>query len=137
MSVLEYQDVFDVSHHIGQALDAARQGVPVSLVQDARRYALVEVDRLLAAFAAASPQARVVHEGDRWCLFVPGLPVLAEGATVNAMLDDALIVLREYADDWVDGVCGPSPSESHWALVQLIALSDDDQLRGWLVGAYS
>ena len=104
MTVMEYQDVFDVSYRISEALEAAREGVPVSLVQNTRRYALVDVERLLTAFAAASPQARVVHDGGRWCLFVPGLPVLAEGPTVNDMLDDAVGVLREYADDWIDGL---------------------------------
>ncbi len=136
MTVMEYQDVFDVSYRISEALEAAREGVPVSLVQNTRRYALVDVERLLTAFAAASPQARVVHDGGRWCLFVPGLPVLAEGPTVNDMLDDAVGVLREYADDWIDGLCEPEESDAQWALVQLVSLSDDEQLRGWLVGAY-
>ncbi len=135
MSVMEYQDVTDVSYHITEALTAARDGVPVSVVQDSQRYALVEVDRLLKTFAAASPRARVVHDGDRWCLFVPGLPVLAEGFTVNDMLDDAIAVLHEYADDWIDGVCGSAGTDTQWNVVQLVSLSTDEQLRGWLVGA--
>lgn len=42
--------------------------------------------------------------------------------------------LREYAEDWQDRLLDAPDHGENWGLVQLISLSDDDQLREWLVG---
>jgi hypothetical protein len=42
--------------------------------------------------------------------------------------------LREYAEDWQDHLLDAPNHRENWGLVQLISLSDDDQLREWLVG---
>ncbi|WP_431927398.1 hypothetical protein [Nonomuraea jabiensis] len=42
--------------------------------------------------------------------------------------------LREYAEDWQDRLLDAPNHRENWGLVQLISLSDDDQLREWLVG---
>ena len=41
--------------------------------------------------------------------------------------------LREYSNDWQDHLLDAPNHRENWGLVQLIALSDDDQLRAWLV----
>ena len=43
--------------------------------------------------------------------------------------------LREYAQDWQDRLLDTPNHRDNWGLVQLIGLSDDEQLREWLVGA--
>jgi hypothetical protein len=42
--------------------------------------------------------------------------------------------LREYAEDWQERLLDTPNHQNNWALVQLISLSTDDQLRDWLVG---
>ena len=70
-------------------------------------------------------------------MFFPGLPLLAEGDSVSDAVDDAVAVLREYAEDWVDHL-GSAPNHAdNWGLVQLVSLSSDEQLREWLVGFVS
>jgi hypothetical protein len=42
--------------------------------------------------------------------------------------------LRESAADWEDPLLDAPNHRDNWALVQLVTLSDDDDLRSWLVG---
>ena len=41
----------------------------------------------------------------------------------------------EYAEDWQDRLLDAPNHVGNWGLVQLISLSDDNQLREWLVGS--
>jgi hypothetical protein len=43
--------------------------------------------------------------------------------------------LRDYAHDWQDHLLNAPNHRGNWGLVQLISLSDDEQLREWLVGS--
>ena len=79
--------------------------------------------------------AVVVAEGCGWSVFLPGLPLAAEGATFDEAIGEMVQVLREYAEDWQDRLRTAPNHADNWGLVQLIALSDDGQLRDWLVGA--
>ena len=42
--------------------------------------------------------------------------------------------LREYAADWQERLRETPDHRRQWGLVQLINLSDDDQLHDWLTG---
>ena len=42
--------------------------------------------------------------------------------------------LREFAEDWQDHLLDAPNHSGCWGLVQLIGLSDEGQLRDWLVG---
>ncbi len=41
--------------------------------------------------------------------------------------------LREYADGWQQVPGAPADRADNWSPVQLVGLSDDEQLRDWLV----
>jgi hypothetical protein len=121
--------------HFADLLDAAREGRPATVRRDTTRVAVVDVERLRATLAA-SPQwhAQVVAEAGGWSVFVPGVPVAADGPTFDAAITDMVEVLREYAEDWQDRLREAPNHRDNWALVQLVCLSDDAQLRGWLTG---
>ena len=78
--------------------------------------------------------AELVAEAGGWSLFIPGLPVAVDAATMDEVLDEMVQALREYADVWTDRLLYAPNHSQNWALVQLIALSDDQQLKDWLVG---
>jgi hypothetical protein len=48
-----------------------------------------------------------------------------------------IVALREYAEDWQDRLLDAPNHANNWALVQLITLSSEVQLREWLVGSAS
>lgn len=65
---------------------------------------------------------------------VLGLPVAADGATLDEAIDETIVALREYADDWQKRLLGAPNHLVHWDSVLLVRLCDDRQLRDWLLG---
>ena len=126
-----------VSHarkHLKAVLDHAASGA-TPLIQRSTtrdRLAVVDAGRLRDVLArCVNLSAVVVHEAGEWAAFLPGLPISASGATLDEAVDDLVLALREYAEDWPALAEAPNHS-GNWALVQLVALSSDDELRDWL-----
>ena len=78
--------------------------------------------------------AKVTPEADGWSMFIPGLPIAADGATFDEAIIEMIDALREYAEDWQDHLFDSSNHRDNCSLVQLISHSDDAHLRDWLVG---
>jgi hypothetical protein len=90
-------------------------------------------DRLRATLATlVTHEASLVAEAGGWSAVVPGLPISGSGSTLDDAVDDLLVALREYADDWNDHLSGAPNHRDSWGLVQLVDLSDDAALRVWL-----
>lgn len=134
MSLVEYDRVADARSRLKDVLDAAANGSPVTVRRDSERFAIVEAGQLRHVLSSISAHAQVVAENGGWSLFFPGLPIAAEGRTLDDAFDDAIVVLREYAEDWVDRLHGAPNHAQNWGLVQLVALSSDGELREWLSG---
>ena len=116
-------------------LDAAERGHVATVRRDAAKTAVVDVERLRSSLASLSAyRAQAVAEADGWSIFIPGLPVAADGATFDEAVAEMVGALREYAEDWHERLLDAPNHRDNWGLVQLISLSDDDQLRDWLVG---
>jgi hypothetical protein len=85
--------------------------------------------------SAVPSRAQVIQEAaGGWSAFIPGLPVAADGATFDDAITDMIGALRDYAHDWQDHLLHAPNHRDNWGLVQLISLSDDEQLREWLAG---
>ena len=124
----------DARARLRDLLDAARSGRVTTLTRDRDRFAVVDGSILRAELARARPaNAVVAAEGGGWSAFVPGVPAHGEGNDLDAALDDLIEALREYALDWNDRLLTAPNHRDNWALVTLIELSDDDQLREWIV----
>ena len=134
MKTVQYESVADARAHLKDLLDAAAGGAPASLRRDSQRIALVDVVRLRHFLVALGPRAKAVAEADGWSVFIPGVPVAADGATFEDAIAEAVGALREYAEDWIDRLSGPPNHADNWGLVQLVALSTDDELAAWLTG---
>jgi predicted RNase H-like HicB family nuclease len=80
-------------------------------------------------------RAEVVQEAGGWSVFIPGLPVAADGATLDEAVTEMVDALREYADDWQDRLLDSPNHHDNRGLVRLISLRDDDQLHDWIVVA--
>lgn len=116
-------------------LDAASAGFVTTLDRDNDRFVVVPAEQLREQLAALCPSnAQVVQEGGGWAVIIPGLPVHGDGATFHEVLDDAMEALREYAEDWNDRLRLTPNHAQHRGVVELVELSDDDQLRDWLLG---
>jgi predicted RNase H-like HicB family nuclease len=138
MSITHYDSYTDARAHLKDLLDAAERGRVATVRRDARRTAVVDVERLRSSLASLSPsRAQVVAEAGGWSVFIPGLPVAADGATFDEAIVEMTDALREYAEDWQERLLDAPNHRNNWVLVQLISLSNDAQLREWLVGSGS
>lgn len=124
--------------HLKAILDGAAEGriTTIERANTTQRAAVVDADRLRRALehlVAVAPV--VVFEEGEWAAFLPGLPISAGGATLDDAVADLIVALREYAEDWHARLRLAPNHEGNWGLVQLVELSDDDQLARWLTRA--
>lgn len=133
---MHFDSYTDARTHLKDILDAAEKGRVATIRRDHARTAVVDVVRLQHVLVAVNqPRAHVVAESDGWSVFIPGLPVAADGSTLEEAITEMITSLREYAQDWQERLLDTPNHRDNWGLVQLIGLSDDTQLREWLVGA--
>lgn len=136
MPITHYDSYTGARTHLKDLLDAAERGHVATVRRDAARMAVVDVERLRSSLASLSAdRAKVVAEADGWSVFLPGLPIAVDGATFDEAIAEMIVALREYAEDWQERLLDVPNHRNNWGLVQLISLSDDDQLRDWLVGS--
>jgi len=121
--------------HFKDLLNAAEAGLPATVRRDETLAAVVDADRLRNFLMSALPSsAQIVAENAGSYAFMPGLPVSADGTTPDEAVDELADALREYVADWEDHLRVAPNHRDNWALVQLVRLCDDAQLRRWLVG---
>ncbi|MDN5747677.1 MAG: prevent-host-death protein [Pseudonocardia sp.] len=134
MSALHYDSYTDARTHLKDLLDAAGRGRLATVRRDASTVVVLDAERLRLLLATNVPPAQVVPEAGGWSVFLPGLPVAADAASFDEAIDEFVDALREYAADWQDRLLDVANHRDNWAVVALVGLSDDDQLRRWLVG---
>lgn len=136
MSEVHYESYSDARAHLKDLLDAAERGRVATVRRDSVIAAVVDVARLRHFLASIAPsRAQVVPEAGGWSVFIPGLPVAADGGSFDEAISEMVDALREYAEDWQERLLDAPNHRDNWGLVQLISFSDDEQLRDWLVGA--
>jgi predicted RNase H-like HicB family nuclease len=135
MPEVRYDSYSEARKNLKSLLDAAESGRVATVRRDSATAAVLDAARLRHFLASVVPsRAQVVQEAEGWSIFIPGLPVAADGETFDEAVTDMIEALREYAEDWQDRLLNASNHRENWGLVQLIGLSDDEQLRAWLVG---
>ncbi len=75
-----------------------------------------------------------VAEAQGWSVFLPGAPVAADGADLDAAVDEFVAALREYAEDWQARLRFAPNHRHQWPLVQFVALTSDADLSEWVRG---
>jgi len=121
--------------HLTDVLDAAAEGRPASVTRDRRKFATVDADRLAAYLRFVRPaRAEVLAENNGWSVFLPGLPIAADGATIDEALEETVLALREYAEAWSERLRLAPNHVDNWGLVHIVEFSSDDQLKVWLRG---
>lgn len=120
--------------HLPRVLDAARAGLVTTVTRDHETFVVISAGTLGEELRRLLPaKAVVVAEGGGWAAFLPGVPVHGDAETFDAAIDDLIVGLREYAEDWNDRLHTAPNHLQQRSMVQLIELSDDAQLRDWLL----
>lgn len=135
MSAVRFDSYTEARAKFKELLDAAERGRVATVRREASTSAVVDGERLRYFLARMCPSnAQVVAEDDGWSVFIPGLPLAADGNSFESALVEMVEALREYADDWQERLLDAPNHRENWGLVQMISLSTDDELREWLVG---
>lgn len=135
MPAVHYDSYTAARANLKNVLDQAENGEVVTVRRDSATAAVLDARRLRHFLASVVPSCvEVVAEADGWSAFIPGLPIAAAAADYDAVVADIVDALREYAEDWSALQHAPNHRDN-WGLVQLVALSDDEQLRRWVVGS--
>jgi predicted RNase H-like HicB family nuclease len=135
MPAVHYDSSSAARANFKDLLDAASKGQVATIRRDSGTAAVLDAARLRHFLTAVVPsQAKVVAEAGGWSVFIPGLPLAADGDTLDDALTDMIEAVREYAHDWQDRLLNAPNHRDNWSLVQLIELSSDDELRAWLRG---
>jgi predicted RNase H-like HicB family nuclease len=135
MPAVHYDTYTDARNNLKSLLDAAESGRVATVRRESATTAVLDAARLGHFLSSVVPsRAEVFQEGDAWSVFIPGLPIAADGATFDEAISEMVDALREYAQDWQERLLNAPNHRDNWGLVQLISLSDDEQLRSWLVG---
>jgi predicted RNase H-like HicB family nuclease len=136
MPQVHYDSYTEARKNLKSLLDAAESGLVATVRRDSATAVVLDAERLQYFLASVVPsRAQVVQEAGGWSVFIPGLPVAADGATFDEAITEVVDALREYAEDWQDRLLHAPNHRENWGIVQLISLSNDEQLREWLAGA--
>ncbi|MGH3636555.1 MAG: prevent-host-death protein [Mycobacterium sp.] len=136
MPQVHYDSYTEARSKLKNLLDAAESGRVATVRRDAATAVVLDAERLRYFLASVVPsRAQVVQEADGWSVFIPGLPIAADGATFEEAIIDMVDALREYAEDWQDHLLHAPNHRGNWGFVQLISLSSDEQLSEWLAGS--
>ncbi len=135
MGVLTFGTYSAARSHLKDVFDAAESGRTAVLRRDNVDSVVVNGTQLRQFLAlATSGRVQVVPESDGWSLMLPGTAIAAHADSLDGAVIELIEALREYADDWLDRLLDVPNHRGNWGLVQLIVLSDDDQLKAWITG---
>ncbi|GAB2686955.1 hypothetical protein GCM10027271_57220 [Saccharopolyspora gloriosae] len=134
--MVHYDSYTEARTHLKDLLDAAERGRTATVRRDSSTAVVVDSGRLRHFLVSTTAvRAHVVAEDEGWSVFLDGVPVAADGATFDEAIDEMIAALREYAEDWQERLLDAPNHQENWGMVQLVELSDDPQLRAWLLGA--
>lgn len=121
--------------HWRDIMDASSAGIPVTISrQDSTASAVTDAEQLRRYLSQSlSPRALTYFENGVHALVLNQRGFVSEGETIEEAIDDMVSQLREYVEDWAEHFSTAPNHADNWALVQLVSLSTDEQVREWLV----
>lgn len=119
--------------HFSSVLDAAERGRVVTVNRGKVQSAVISADRLRHYLSLTTPaRTRTTIDDGAYVVFLEDRPFVSEGDTLEEAIADLIESMREYAEDWVERLQYAPNHADAWGLVQLVNLSTDEQLAGWL-----
>ncbi|RXR21559.1 prevent-host-death protein [Oerskovia turbata] len=134
MSTAMFESATEARANFKDVLDRAEAGVSVPVRRGSRVSAMVDAVRLRhSLMALLRPDTQVLSENGEWSAYIPSIPsISATGDTLDEVVEDLVSAAREYAVDWNDHLRHAPNHADNWGFVQVVLLSDDEQLSAWL-----
>lgn len=136
--LLEYRTISAARKAIGEIYNTAERHIAVAITrEDDAPVAVIRQDHLkeaLQALCPLEPQVRFSPDG-KVSIWLDGLPVSGQGESFEEAGDELIDSLRDYAKTWVEDLREYPNHKHRWNVVNLVLLSNDDELRTFLFGA--
>lgn len=136
--LLEYRTISAARKAIGEIYNTAERHIAVAITrEDDAPVAVIRQDHLkeaLQALCPLEPQVRFSPDG-KVSIWLNGLPVSGQGESFEEAGDELIDSLRDYAKTWVEDLREYPNHKHRWNVVNLVLLSNDDELRTFLFGA--
>ena len=135
--LLDYQKISAARDDIGQIYSTVERHLVVGISRgNDAPVAVIRRDDLkkaLRALCPLDPQVRFSEEG-HVSMWIDDLPVSSQGENLEETEQGLIEALRDYAETWVEDLKEYPNHKHRWDVVNLILLSDDDELRAFLFG---
>jgi hypothetical protein len=140
---LQYDTFKESRDHLADVLDAAQDGLLVSLRRGRSHRAIragsVAVVKttvlrdLLEKIVADSVEAVYNADDNLHTVAVRESPLAAEGESLSDAFDDLIDEIRDYCEDWVSRLRFAPNHVGNIPLVYLAQMMSDDELHSWLM----
>ena len=135
--LLEYTKITDARSAISEIYSTAERHLAVVMRRESDAPVAVihrdDLKRALRALCPLEPQVRFSAD-EHVSMWIEGLPVSAEGSTFESAGADLLHSLRAYSLTWVEDLRDYPNHKQNWGVVNLVLLSDDDELQVHMFG---
>ena len=132
-----YASTSEARANFKNVLDAAILGKSVTVHRDSQAVAVVDADRYRKYLAhTVTVDVRVFEEDGAFAMAMTDPGIAVEHDDYSALVAEMTLAMREYAEDWQDHLSSAPNHAENWGLVQLIELSDDEQLAAWLLSSH-
>jgi hypothetical protein len=133
--VLDYDKITDARRHLKDVYDVASANLSVVIRRDLDdSVAILPKSSILRALQALVPLDQEVRFDEGVYVWLPGLPISADGPDFDDAIASLVEAMRDYAAAWLEDLRHFSNHEANWGLVNLVLLSEDDELVAHLVG---
>lgn len=135
--ILEYQSISAARSAISEIYNTAEGHLAVAITREKDApVAVIRQDHLkkaLQALCSLEPQVRFASDGTV-SMWLDGLPVSGEGESFDLAGQDLIDSLRDYAKTWIEDLREYPNHKNRWDVVNLVLLSNDDEMRAFLFG---
>ena len=134
---LDYPKISAARDDIGQIYSTVERHLVVGISRgNDAPVAVIRRDDLkkaLRALCPLDPQVRF-SEGGVVSMWIDDLPVSSQGGNLDETEQGLIEALRDYSQTWVEDLKEYPNHKHRWDVVNLILLSDDDEMRAFLFG---
>lgn len=135
--LLEYRSISAARSAISEIYNTAERHLAVAITRENDApIAVIRQDHLkkaLQALCLLEPQVRFSSDG-AVSMWLDGLPVSGEGESFDVAGQDLIDSLRQYAKTWIEDLRDYPNHKNRWDVVNLVLLSNDDEMRAFLFG---
>ena len=136
--ILEYKSISAARSAISEIYNTVERHLAVAITRENDAPVTVirqdHLKKALQALCVIEPQVRFSASG-AVSMWIDALPVSGQGESFEVAGADLIDSLRDYAKTWIEDLRDYPNHKDRWDVVNLVLLSNDDEMRAFLFGS--